>query len=66
MTARTIEIVGGGLSGLSLGVALRRAGVPVVLHEAGDLSYLVYARLKIGVPAGAGGRVEVAKRRGEF
>jgi flavin-dependent dehydrogenase len=36
MTVRTIEIIGGGLSGLSLGIALRRAGVPVVLHEAGD------------------------------
>ena len=34
--ARPIEIVGGGLAGLSLGLALRRAGVPVTLHEAGD------------------------------
>ena len=33
--SRPIEIVGGGLSGLSLGIALRRAGVPVTLHEAG-------------------------------
>jgi len=32
---RPIEIVGGGLAGLSLGLALRRAGVPVLLHEAG-------------------------------
>lgn len=32
---RPIEIVGGGLAGLSLGLALRREGVPVVLHEAG-------------------------------
>lgn len=30
-----IEIVGGGLAGLALGLALRRAAVPVVLHEAG-------------------------------
>ena len=33
---RSIEIIGGGLSGLSLGIALRRAGIPVVLHEAGE------------------------------
>lgn len=31
-----IEIVGGGLAGLSLGIALRRAGVPVAVFEAGD------------------------------
>lgn len=36
MTPRRIEIVGGGLAGLSLGIALRRAAVPVTLHEAGD------------------------------
>jgi menaquinone-9 beta-reductase len=37
MTAlRPIEIIGGGLAGLSLGVALRREGVPVTLHEAGN------------------------------
>jgi flavin-dependent dehydrogenase len=30
-----IEIIGGGLAGLSLGLALRRAGVPVALFEAG-------------------------------
>ena len=33
---RTIEIVGGGLAGLSLGTALCRAGVPAVVFEAGD------------------------------
>lgn len=30
-----LEIIGGGLAGLSLGLALRRAGVPVTLFEAG-------------------------------
>jgi hypothetical protein len=34
-TRRSIEIVGGGLAGLSLGLALRRDGVPVTLYEAG-------------------------------
>ncbi len=34
-TPRSIEIVGGGLAGLSLGLSLRRAGVPVIVHEAG-------------------------------
>jgi len=32
---QAIEIIGGGLAGLSLGVALRRHGIPVTLHEAG-------------------------------
>jgi flavin-dependent dehydrogenase len=31
-----IEIVGGGLAGLALGLALRRAHIPVTLHEAGN------------------------------
>lgn len=33
---RPVEIIGGGLAGLSLGLALRREGTPVVLHDAGD------------------------------
>lgn len=33
---RPIEIVGGGLAGLSLGLALRRAEIPVTIFEAGD------------------------------
>lgn len=32
---REITIAGGGLAGLSLGIALARRGVPVALHEAG-------------------------------
>jgi 2-polyprenyl-6-methoxyphenol hydroxylase-like FAD-dependent oxidoreductase len=31
-----IEIVGGGLAGLSAGLALRRSGVPVTIYEAGE------------------------------
>jgi menaquinone-9 beta-reductase len=33
---RPVEIIGGGLAGLSLGLALRRADVPVTLIEAGS------------------------------
>jgi menaquinone-9 beta-reductase len=33
---QSIEIIGGGLAGLSLGLALQRENVPVTLHEAGD------------------------------
>lgn len=32
---QTVEIIGGGLSGLALGIALRRRGVPVTIHESG-------------------------------
>lgn len=35
MTPRPVEIVGGGLAGLALGIGLRRAGVPVMLFDAG-------------------------------
>jgi 2-polyprenyl-6-methoxyphenol hydroxylase-like FAD-dependent oxidoreductase len=34
-TSRPIEIIGGGLAGLSLGLALRRADIDVTLYEAG-------------------------------
>jgi len=33
---KKVTIAGGGLAGLSLGIALRNQGVPVDLHEAGD------------------------------
>jgi len=33
---RAVEIVGGGLAGLGLGIALRARGVPVTILEAGD------------------------------
>lgn len=34
LRSRTIRIAGGGIAGLSLGIALRRRGVPVVISEA--------------------------------
>ncbi len=33
---KTVQIIGGGLAGLSLGIALRKAGVPVRIFEAND------------------------------
>lgn len=39
---RVITIIGGGIAGLSLGIALRQRGVPVVIHEA-----LTYPRHKV-------------------
>jgi menaquinone-9 beta-reductase len=33
---KSIEIIGGGLAGLTLGIALRREGVPVIVWEAGN------------------------------
>ena len=35
MAAKPITIVGGGLAGLTLGIGLRRRGVPVTVWEAG-------------------------------
>lgn len=34
-TVRSVEVLGGGLAGLSLGLALRRRGIPVTVWEAG-------------------------------
>ena len=60
-SAKPIEIIGGGLAGLSLGLALQREGVPVTVHEAGSyprhrvcgefitgLSATTIARLQLG------------------
>ncbi|MBC7979643.1 MAG: NAD-binding protein [Armatimonadetes bacterium] len=35
MLLQPITIIGGGLTGLSLAIALRKNGIPVILHEAG-------------------------------
>lgn len=50
--ARPIEIIGGGLAGLSLGLALRRAGVDVAVTEAGAYPrHRVCGEFITGLPA---------------
>lgn len=49
---RPVEIVGGGLAGLSLGLALRRAAVPVTIFEAGEYPrHRVCGEFIAGLPA---------------
>jgi flavin-dependent dehydrogenase len=57
----SIEIVGGGLAGLSLGLALRRAGVPVTVYEAGDYPrHRVCGEFIVGLDNATIGRLELA------
>lgn len=56
-----IEIIGGGLAGLSLGLALRRAGVPVTLFEAGAYPrHRVCGEFITGLKPRTIGRLELA------
>jgi flavin-dependent dehydrogenase len=58
---RPIEIIGGGLAGLSLGLALRRGGVPVTLHEAGRFPrHRVCGEFISGLSAGVIERLDLA------
>lgn len=59
MTAspQSIEIIGGGLSGLLLGILLRRGGIPCTLHEAGQ-----YPRHRVCGEFLSGDGVEVLRR----
>jgi flavin-dependent dehydrogenase len=59
--ARPIEIIGGGLAGLSLGLALRRAGVAVTLSEAGEYPrHRVCGEFITGLPAATHARLGLA------
>lgn len=51
---RTVEIIGGGLAGLVLGLGLRTRGIPVTLHEAGTYPrHRVCGEFLTGLDAGA-------------
>ncbi len=55
---RPVEIVGGGLAGLSLGLALRRSGVPVTIFEAGTYPrHRVCGEFVAGLDAGTTARL---------
>lgn len=57
---RPIEIIGGGLAGLSLGLALRRAGVDVTISEAGDYPrHRVCGEFIAGLPAPTRDRLQL-------
>lgn len=59
--ARPVEIIGGGLAGLSLGLALRRAGIPVTITEAGAYPrHRVCGEFITGLSAATIARLELA------
>jgi 2-polyprenyl-6-methoxyphenol hydroxylase-like FAD-dependent oxidoreductase len=58
---RPITIVGGGLAGLALGIALRHRGVPVILFEAGS-----YPRHRVCGEFLSGGGLSVLRELGLF
>lgn len=59
-TVRKITIVGGGLAGLSLGIALRKGGVPVALHEAGTYPrHRVCGEFISGLSGEVAGRLDI-------
>ncbi len=60
-SARPITIVGGGLAGLTLGIALRQRGVPVTLYEAGS-----YPRHRVCGEFICGSGIEVLRRLGLY
>ncbi len=58
---KPITIIGGGLAGLTLGIVLRREGVPVTLHEAGQ-----YPRHRVCGEFLSGRGVEILRELGVY
>jgi len=58
---KPVTIIGGGLAGLTLGIALRREGVPVTLHEAGQ-----YPRHRVCGEFLSGRGVEILREAGVY
>ena len=56
--AKPIQIVGGGLAGLTLGIALRKKEIPVAIFEAGN-----YPRHRVCGEFISGRGLEIRRRR---